>query len=238
MLKKQLRIHYLQHVPFEGPGSIEPWAMVRGHSLTSTRFFAGQPLPPVEQFDWLVILGGPMNVYEDNRYPWLAREKRCIAEALHSGKTVIGICLGAQLMACVLGARVMGNPCREIGWHPVEKTAQAPESPLARFLPDRFAAFHWHGDTFEIPRGAVHLARSRACENQAFAFGDRAVALQFHLESTRESVEQLVQNCREDLTEGPFVQRPADMLADLNLFRMINEWMDDFLDGLATTSRP
>jgi len=237
MLKKQLRIHYLQHVPFEGPGSIEPWAMVRGHSLTSTRFFAGQSLPPVEQFDWLVILGGPMNVYEDSRYPWLAREKRCIAEALHCGKTVIGICLGAQLMACVLGARVMGNHCREIGWHPVEKTAQAPESPLARFLPDRFAAFHWHGDTFEIPRGAVHLARSRACENQAFAFGDRAVALQFHLESTRESVEQLVQNCREDLTEGPFIQGPADLLADLNLFRMINEWMDDFLDGLVTTSR-
>lgn len=232
--RRSLRIHYLQHVPFEGPGSIESWAMVRGHSLTSTRLFAGQPMPPVEQFDWLVILGGPMNVYEDNRYPWLTREKRCIAEALHGGKTVIGICLGAQLVACVLGAGVTANRCREIGWHPVEKTEQASESPLARFLPERFAAFHWHGDTFEIPRGAVHLARSRACENQAFAFGDRAVALQFHLESTQDSVEQLVQNCREDLTEGPFIQGAEEMLADPGCFRMINAWMADFLDGLAS----
>lgn len=237
MMKRSLRIHYLQHVPFEGPGYIESWAMVRGHTLTATRLYAGQLLPPVEQIDWLVVLGGPMNVYEENRYPWLPREKRFIGEALHNGKTVIGICLGAQLMACVLGARVMGNHCREIGWYPVERTLQAAESPLARFLPDRFAAFHWHGDTFEIPRGAVHLARSRACENQAFSFGDRAVAFQFHLESTRESVEQLVHNCREDLTEGPFIQGPAEMLTDLNFFRMINEWMAEFLDGLVTTFR-
>ncbi len=236
MQRRTLRIHYLQHVPYEGPGCIEPWAMVRGHGLTATRLFAGQLLPPVEQFDWLIILGGPMNVYEDNRYPWLAREKRFIGEALHSGKTVVGIGLGARLMACVLGARVKGNRCREIGWHPVEKTAQASESPLARHLPDRFAAFHWHGDTFEIPRGAVHLARSRACENQAFAFGDRAVALEFHLEFTRDSVEQLVENRRGDIAEGPCIQGPEDMLADLNFFRLINGWMGDFLDGLASSS--
>ena len=237
MQRHTLRIHYLQHVPYEGTGCIEPWAMVRGHGLTATRLFAGEFLPPVEQFDWLIILGGPMNVDEDSRHPWLAREKRLIGEALHSGKTVVGIGLGARLMAYVLGARVMGNHCREIGWHPVEKTAQASESPLARHLPDRFAAFHWHGETFEIPRGAVHLARSRACENQAFAFGDRAVALEFHLEFTRESVEQLIENRREDLVEGPCIQGPEDMLGDLNFFRLINGWMDDFLDGLASSSR-
>ena len=233
MQKKSLRIHYLQHVPFEGPGCIESWAMVRGHRLTSTRLHAGQRLPLVEELDWLFILGGPMNVYEENRYPWLAREKRFIGEALHRDKAVIGICLGAQLLACVLGAKVTRNPCVEIGWHPVEKAAQAPQSDLSGFLPDRFPAFHWHGDTFEIPRGAVHLARSQACETQAFAFGDRVAAFQFHLESTRESAEQLVHNCPEDLADGPFVQGPAEMLTDLDRFRRINGLMADFLDGMA-----
>jgi GMP synthase (glutamine-hydrolysing) len=231
--QRSLRIHYLQHVPFEGPGFIESWALVRGHRLTSTCLYAGQLLPAVEQLDWLFILGGPMNVYEENRFPWLAREKRFIGEALHGGKVVIGICLGAQLLACVLGAKVTRNPCVEIGWYPVEKAAKASQSSLSGFLPDQFPAFHWHGDTFEIPRGAVHLARSPACENQAFAFGDRVAAFQFHLESTRESVEQLVHNCPEDLAEGPFVQSPAEMLTDLDRFRAINVLMADFMDGLA-----
>jgi GMP synthase-like glutamine amidotransferase len=233
MQKRSLRIHYLQHVPFEGPGFIESWALVRNHRLTSTRLYSGQRLPAVDEIDWLVVLGGPMNVYEQDRYPWLAREKRFIGEALHGEKVVIGICLGAQLIACVLGAKVTRNPCIEIGWHPVEKVAEASRSNLSGFLPDRFPAFHWHGDTFEIPRGAVHLARSQACENQAFAFGDRVAAFQFHLESTRESVEQLVHNCSEDLAEGPYVQGPADMLTDLNRFREVNSLMAEFLDGLA-----
>ncbi len=232
---KSLRIHYLQHVPFEGPGFIESWVLMRGHTLTGTRLFEGKPLPAVEALDWLFILGGPMNVYEDSRYPWLGREKRFIGEALRGGKTVIGICLGAQLIACVLGAKVTRNHCREIGWYPVERAAGAFESRISAFLPDRYPAFHWHGDTFEIPRGAVHLARSEACENQAFAFGDRVVAFQFHLESTRESVENLVHNCPEDLVEGACVQGPAEMLTDLERFRQINALMTDFLDGLAGT---
>jgi GMP synthase (glutamine-hydrolysing) len=231
--QRSLRVHYLQHVPFEGPGFIESWALLRGYGLTSTRLYAGQLLPPIEQLDWLFILGGPMNVYEENRFPWLAREKRFIGEALHGGKVVIGICLGAQLLACVLGAKVTRNPCVEIGWYHVEKAAKASQSSLSGFLPDQFPAFHWHGDTFEVPRGAVHLARSPACENQAFAFGDRVAAFQFHLESTRESVESLVHNCPEDLAKGPFIQSPAEMLTDLDRFRAINSLMADFLDGLA-----
>ena len=234
MNKRSIRIHYLQHVPFEGPGCIESWALVRNHSLTSTRLYSGQRLPGVEELDWLVVLGGAMNVYEQDRYPWLAREKRFIGEALHGEKVVIGICLGAQLLACVLGAKVTRNPCVEIGWYPVEKATQASQSKLAGLLPDRFPAFHWHGDTFEIPRGAVHLARSHACENQAFTYGDRVAAFQFHLESTRESVEQLVHNCPEDLAEGPCIQSPAEMLTELDRFQGINSLMADFMDGLDT----
>ena len=233
MQKRSLRIHYLQHVPFEGPGFIESWALVRGHRLTATRLYAGHRLPATEEFDWLFILGGPMNVYEESRYPWLAREKRFIGEALREGKVLIGICLGAQLLACVLGAKVTRNACVEIGWYPVQKASQASQSSLSGFLPDSFPAFHWHGDTFEIPRGAVHLARSEACENQAFAFDERVVAFQFHLESTRESVENLIHSCPEDLAEGPFIQSPLHMLADLGRFRAINDLMADIFDGLA-----
>jgi GMP synthase (glutamine-hydrolysing) len=234
MLKRSLRIHYLQHVPFEGPGFIESWALMRGHSLTGTRLFEGNPLPAVEELDWLVILGGPMNVYEESRYPWLGREKRFIGEAIRGGKIVIGICLGAQLIACVLGAKVARNHCREIGWFPVERAAQASQSRLSGFLPTRFPAYHWHGDTFEIPRGAVHLIRSEACENQAFAFGERVIGFQFHLESTRESAENLIQNCPEDLNEGPYVQGPAAMLSEPERFREANGLMTEFLDGLAS----
>ena len=233
MQKRSLRIHYLQHVPFEGPGFIESWALVRGHRLTATRLYAGHRLPATEEFDWLFILGGPMNVYEESRYPWLAREKRFIGEALREGKVLIGICLGAQLLACVLGAKVTRNACVEIGWYPVQKASQASQSSLSGFLPDSFPAFHWHGDTFEIPRGAVHLARSEACENQAFAFDERVVAFQFHLESTRESVENLIHSCPEDLAEGPFIQSPLHMLADLGRFRSSNDLMADIFDGLA-----
>ena len=233
MQKRSLRIHYLQHVPFEGPGFIESWALVRGHRLTATRLYAGHRLPATEEFDWLFILGGPMNVYEESRYPWLAREKRFIGEALREGKVLIGICLGAQLLACVLGAKVTRNACVEIGWYPVQKASQASQSSLSGFLPDSFPAFHWHGDTFEIPRGAVHLARSEACENQAFAFDERVIAFQFHLESTRESVENLIHSCPEDLAEGPFIQSPLHMLADLGRFRSSNDLMADIFDGLA-----
>ncbi|HTZ38954.1 MAG TPA: type 1 glutamine amidotransferase [Syntrophales bacterium] len=238
MHKRSLRIHYLQHVPFEGPGIIEPWAMVRGHRLSSTRLYAGHSLPAVDQLDWLFILGGPMNVYEEKLYPWLAREKRFIGEALHEGKVVIGVCLGAQLAASVLGAKVTRNPCVEIGWYPVEKTAQASRSPLSGFLPDRFSAFHWHGDTFDIPRGAIHLARSQACENQAFVYEDHVVGFQFHLESTRESVEQLIHNCFQDTAEGPFVQSPEKMIADPERYRRVNGVMNEFLDSLAASQSP
>ena len=179
-----------------------------------------------------------MNVYEENHYPWLAREKRFIGEALHEGKVVIGICLGAQLIACILGSKVMRNPYVEIGWHPVEKAARTSQSNLSGLLPDRFPAFHWHGDTFEVPRGAVHLARSQACENQAFVCADRVAAFQFHLESMRESVEQLIHNCPEDIVEGPFVQSPAEMIADPGRYHGINSLMSDFLDGLAASRIP
>jgi GMP synthase (glutamine-hydrolysing) len=224
-----MRIHYLQHVPFEGIASIETWAFYHGHSLSSTRFFANEALPQMQDFDWLIVMGGPMNIYETEKYFWLTEEKRFIEQAIKKDKTVIGICLGAQLIADVLGAKVTRNEFKEIGWFPVELTT---ESPVFHSLPQRFKALHWHGDTFDLPSGAVHLARSKACENQAFAYGEKVLSLQFHLEVTSGSVQQIIENCGNELVEGKYIQTSGEILGEDEYFAQANQMMWQTLDNL------
>lgn len=209
-----MRLHYLQHVPFEHPAGILEWALARGFLIDATRLYAGEPLPALEDFDWLVLMGGPMNVYEYDRYPWLAAEHELVGRAARAGKTVLGICLGAQLIACALGGRVRRNREREIGWYPIAETDACRASPWAGVLGEGLAVLHWHGDTFTPPPGALHLATSRACAQQGFVWGGRVLALQFHLELGREDLARLVECCAEDLAAGGrFVQAAADMLA-------------------------
>ncbi len=197
-----MRIHYLQHVPFEDIANIQDWANDKGHSVSSTKLHFGEKLPPVDSFDWLIVMGGPMNVYEEKKYPWLISEKKFIKRVITSGKFVLGICLGAQLVADVLGGKVTINNQKEIGWHPVRKTGGR----FLKSLPDEFVAFHWHGDTFEIPHGATRIAESEGCSNQAFEYGKNVLGLQFHLESSKTSIRRLIDNCRNDMTPGRYVQ--------------------------------
>jgi GMP synthase (glutamine-hydrolysing) len=227
------RLHYLQHVPFEDIGTIRNWAETAGMTIKGTRLFDDTRLPSVDEFDWIVIMGGPMNVDQEDLFPWLRPEKKLIRNAVEQGKTVVGICLGAQLVAEVMGAVVRPNIHREIGWFPVYKTGAARQSDVSAVIPEVFQAVHWHGDTFDLPDGAVHLGRSEACENQAFVLGKRVVGLQFHLEMTTSSLEKLIDHCRSDLDESPFVQRPADMLADRTRFKEANAMLDNLLDRLA-----
>ena len=226
-----LRIHYIQHVQFEDLANIETWARSRDHKLTKTYLFAGEKLPGMADFDWLIIMGGPMNIYEENRYPWLIEEKEFIREAIASDKIVLGICLGAQLMADVLGARVHKNTHCEIGWFPVNLTPESKTSPLFRVLPEEFVALHWHCDTFEMPPGARHAAESGACKNQAFEFR-KAIGLQFHLESSVNSIERLLQNSADDLKDGRYVQKPNEIRAHLDRFHELRGLMDIFLDNM------
>jgi GMP synthase (glutamine-hydrolysing) len=226
-----MRIHYLQHVLFEGLASIETWAFYRGHSLSSTRFFAGEPLPQMQDFDWLIVMGGPMNIYETEKYLWLTEEKRFIEQAIKNDKTVIGICLGAQLIADVLGAKVTQNAFKEIGWFPVGLTA---ESPVFDALPKRFNALHWHGDTFDLPRGAVHLARSEGCENQAFVYERKVLSLQFHLEATPTSTRQIIANCGDELVQGKYIQTPEEMMGKVENFTAANLLMSQVLNNLTS----
>jgi GMP synthase (glutamine-hydrolysing) len=231
-----MRIHYLQHVPFEGLGSIAGWAGVAGHAITSSALYRDAPLPSLDAFDWLLILGGPMSVNDEGRHPWLADEKRFIERAIGAGKTVLGLCLGAQLMANALGAKVQPNRYKEIGWFPVQRVQSPADPAVALVFPEYFEAYHWHGETFDIPDGAVHMALSAACPNQAFVYNERAVALQFHLETTPESAQSLIDNCRDELVDGPFIQRPETMVGNPRRFQEINAIMDELLDALVSVS--
>jgi GMP synthase (glutamine-hydrolysing) len=207
-----MRIHYLQHVSFEGPGSLERWALAKGHTLSATRLYEGELPAKLEEIDALVILGGPMNVYEEERHPWLVMEKAFIKQALESDTLILGICLGAQLIADVLGAKVYRNQHKEIGWFPLELTDQARRSQIFGGLPSKFTAFHWHGDTFDLPPGTTHVAKSEVCANQASCSIQAVVGLQFHLEWTRAILAETLRECAGDLSEGRYVQSPDEML--------------------------
>ena len=223
-----MRVHYLQHVPFEGLGSIGPWLESRGYEVTNSQLYASSELPSIDAFDALIAMGGPMSVNDETRYPWLAPEKRLVREAIAAGKSVLGICLGAQLIASGLGAKVYRSAEREIGWFPVEAAARGGGG-LCRF-PKSMTAFHWHGETFDLPPGAVRLARSEACENQAFQVGAKAVGLQFHLETTLDSARALVEHCRDEMTSGRFIQDETSILAaGPGAFSAINTEMERLL---------
>jgi GMP synthase-like glutamine amidotransferase len=227
-----IRLHYLQHVPFEGIGYIETYARQKNISISHTRVFDHEPFPAIDDYDWLVIMGGPMSVYEEHLYPWLLEEKKWIAQAIDRKKTVVGICLGAQLIASVLGAQVYPHSSKEIGWHPVSLTPGASAQAFGN-IQDSFMAFHWHGDTFDIPSGAQHCARSEACSNQAFVYQQRVVGLQFHCESTPESIEALLDNCACDMTKGPFVQDCRAVRSMMRFIPEANGILAQLLDGLS-----
>jgi GMP synthase-like glutamine amidotransferase len=226
-----MQAHYLQHVPFEGLGSIEPWLLNAGYEISNTQLFDTDALPDIEEIDLLIVMGGPMSVNDELNYPWLAKEKAFIRKSIEAAKPVLGICLGAQLIANAMGAEVLPNPVKEIGWFPVEGVGSESTS-LFRF-PDEIAVFHWHGETFSLPPGAIQLARSKGCENQAYQIGSNVIGLQFHLETTPESAQAIVENCRDELVEGRYIQSEADILsAHPEGYSSINCLMEDILDYL------
>ncbi len=210
-----MRIHSLEHEPFEGMANIELWAKNRGHSISRTLFFNNEELPEMNDFDWLFIMGGSMNIYEEEKYPWLREEKNLIAEAIASKKIILGVCLGAQLVADVLGSSVSKNRYDEIGWFPVTLTEEGRNSSIFFSFPGTFTAFHWHGDTFRIPPDAKRIAQSEGCANQAFEFG-KTIGLQFHLEYSVESIDLMFRNCGNEIVEGRYIQKPDKIISQNN----------------------
>ena len=208
-----LRLHCFQHSPTEGLGEIGRWALGRGHTVSTTRFDLGERPPNADAFDWLVLMGGPMNIYEHRNHSWLVEEKQVLQRALEAGKSVLGVCLGAQLIADALGAKVFQNADIEIGWFPVHFDAAAlKQSRLFAGFPEELTAFHWHGDTFSEPPGAVNVGRSAGCRHQAFARGDKVVGLQFHIEVGLDEVKAFLEGEGEELGKGRFIQTKSEIL--------------------------
>jgi GMP synthase (glutamine-hydrolysing) len=229
---KKLRIHYFQHVIHEGLGSIEEWIALNGHSLTATKFFEGERLPEISDIDWLIVMGGPMNVDDEEQFPWLADEKKFIRQVIDNGKTVLGICLGSQLVSSALGARVYRNREKEIGWFDIELTPVAQSGKLFFGMGGRIKVFHWHGDTFDLPENAIHLAYSEACKNQAFIYKDKVLALQFHLEPTWDSLLEMTERGRHELMAGKYIQTEKEVLKNKNLIESNKEILFTILNRL------
>ncbi|HWB01863.1 MAG TPA: type 1 glutamine amidotransferase [Verrucomicrobiales bacterium] len=229
-----MNVHILQHVPFEGAGSIAQWLVEHEATVTTTRFYDTRDLPAVAGLDLIIALGGPLSVNDEAAHPWLVEEKAFIREAIKEGVAVLGLCLGAQLIASALGKRVFPNAEREIGWFDIQA---APGADNVFKLPDVLTVFHWHGETFDLPEGAVRLAKSAGCQNQAFQLDRNVIGLQFHLETTPESVEAMIANCGYELTDGTFVQ-PAEMIRRRapEDYACVNQVMADILSYLTSQS--
>lgn len=206
-----------QHVPFEGPADIARWAFGSGHRLVLCRLWAGDQLPPADRVDGLVVMGGPMSIWETDVYPWLEYERRLIGRLIEDERPVLGVCLGAQQIAAVLGAPVFRGAQKEIGFFPVELHQEAWRELVSNRTqpPARATVFHWHGDTFTLPSGAVLLASSPVTPIQGFRLGVTTVALQFHLESTRESVTALARACGEEIGYGTYQVSRRRIVAQL-----------------------
>ena len=228
-----MRIHCLQHVPFEGLGFIQNWINTNRYELTYTRFFEDYVLPSLDDFDFLIVMGGPMGVYDEDQYSWLNIEKEFIKQSIQENKKVLGICLGAQLIAASLGSKVYPNKQKEIGWFPIKKFENSINSNL--FFDQSgtsLTVFHWHGDTFDLPLGSQLLASSEACVNQAFVYNERVVGLQFHLEMTEETIRTMLLNCGEELVDAPFIQTQSQILNSSFYIKENSIKMDLILDYL------
>jgi len=234
---QMMRVHCLQHVPFEGLGSLAGAFAERGDRVTTTHLYREALDADPDALDLLVVMGGPMGIADETEHPWLAAEKRFIAQVIDNGARVLGVCLGAQLIAGVLNAPVTRNPQPEIGWFPIEKRPEASASAIGRALPVRLTAFHWHGDRFAIPAGAIPLYRSAACENQGFVYRERVVGLQFHLETTPASAAALVRHCADELRPGPYIQSAREILDPDHDYGAMHAAMGDLIGALSESGR-
>ena len=236
------RVHYFQHIVDEGLGSPEAWLKQRQAVVTTTEFFrlahgdANITLPPAADVDLLIVMGGEMSVNDEDIYPWLIAEKRWIRHFIEQGKPVVGLCLGGQLIANSLGAAVTKNNVKEIGWWPIYGRSDHSSRSNVFLFPDSIVALSWHGDTFELPNGAVWLAENEACPNQAFQYGDRVLGFQFHPEITAQNLAMfLLDNGYEAMIDGiqthEYIQ-PPEKIAQVSSeqFLPANQLLERALD--------
>ncbi len=205
-----MKVLCLMHVSYEDLGSMEPLLKKKGYEIEYVRLYKDSYIfPSLDKLDALIIMGGPMSVNDSDRFSWISHEKDFIARCIQHQIPTIGVCLGAQLIASVLGSKVYKNKFEEVGWFDVTVTKEAKS--LNFPFPGNFLAFHWHAETFEIPQDAVHLAKNSTCANQAFLYHKHVLALQYHLETTFENAFSLCQN-NNDLIQSQSVQSAKTIL--------------------------
>ena len=221
-----METYIFQHVAFEGPGAILPYLESKGYHVHLVKLYAGDPVPSSLDVDFAVLMGGPMSALEEDKYPFMVEEKQLCRELFAADKPVLGVCLGAQIMANAFFAPIRQNPEKEIGFYPVT-------------FENGFTvtAFHWHGETFDIPEYAESIAYSEACRNQGFKMG-RSLGLQFHLETTAESLNSLLENCAEELeaalsAKAKYVQSKSQILETAKTaLPELNAAMTELLDAM------
>lgn len=208
-----MRINCIMHVAEEGPAAIGQWAKENDCPLFYTRLYQRDPFPELEDFDLLLVMGGPMSYDDDTIYDWMRPEKEFIRNAINAGKCVLGICLGSQFIAEALGSSGRHGHAKEIGWFPIRFDTKRLAGIGLKDFPETQVVFHWHGDTFEIPAGAEHFASTDEFPNQAFVYNKKVFGLQFHLEATSESVEKMVDAFRHELIPNTYIQSDKDILS-------------------------
>ncbi|MEW6186387.1 MAG: gamma-glutamyl-gamma-aminobutyrate hydrolase family protein [Thermodesulfobacteriota bacterium] len=210
----------LMHNPTEGAGLFDTILKEKGWTREILPLFEGRSLPEsTDEFGLILVMGGPMSVNDEDRFPFLKQEILFIRQMIKLGKPVLGICLGAQLMAKSLGARVYPGPHKEIGWYFLNQTPSGKADPLFSLLDPCFLVFQWHGETFDLPNGGICLAGNQVFPQQAFRFGDRAYGLQFHFEVTEGMIKTwLKQWAGEIKTAKPQPLSARDILQDSKVY--------------------
>lgn len=226
-----MNIHALVNYSVADLGTILEWIEKKGHQVTTTNVYENTNFPDVVDFDMLIILGGMMGAYEEEEYPWLINEKQFILETIEANKAVLGICLGSQLIAEVLGGKVYPHQHEEIGWWPVTFFDKVDEYDIFQGLSKKLPFFQYHGDTFDLPNGAVKLAESEATKNQAYIYKDRVVGLQFHPEFSEGKIKKIVELFGKKISPGPYTQSPEEFLKEKENFTNAKKFLFRLLDN-------
>lgn len=204
-----MKVLILQHTATEGAGGALDWCAKHNAEITYINLYQPNPnFDSTQEVDLMMILGGPMSVNDEEELAWLKPEKQFVREMIARKTPVLGICLGAQMIATALGVTVGANPETEIGWHQVRNIST---DPSVFQLPEHFDVFHWHGETFQLPPHAIRLAESDACVNQGYQIGDRVIGLQFHPEVTLDTMKHWIEDAGDSLKPSTYVQTPDYM---------------------------
>ncbi|AKB55541.1 MULTISPECIES: type 1 glutamine amidotransferase [Methanosarcina] len=238
-----MKIHCLQHLKNDTLGNIGTWIDKKGYKLTKTLLYENSFFPDPEEFDMLLIMGGTMSVYQEEEYSWLKPEKEFVKKVIEAGKPVLGSCFGAQIISEVLGGKVTKNLYKEIGWHTIravegKSPGEIESSKLPPCMFPEFTGFMWHGDTFEIPVGAVKLFESEACPNQGFLYNAKVLGLQFHPEADRQWVRNLIRDSGHELVQGKYIQSEKEIYVYESFFESSRNLAFSLMDWFEEKYKP